>query len=350
MGIDNALPGSCLQGCDSVLIFRALQVGDMLCAVPAFRALRHALPNAKITLVGLPWAEAFARRFSCLIDRFIPFPGHPELPEQPADPALYLNFLSQTQAIHADLALQMHGSGEISNAIVARMGARRVAGFAPPSDMNDDHFFSYPNQGRETDRLLALTRFLGATTDQHALDFPITAEDQQALQATGLVQLLGTNDYVCLHPGARDRSKCWSVDCFAHVADELARTTGLRVVLTGSASERELTNAVAARMTQPVINAALSWSLGAMAALIQCARLLICNDSGVSHIAAALQVPSVVVFTLTNVERWAPANRYLHRCVRDPQCVQIASVIRQAQSLLSLNRDNLPRFQCRQAG
>lgn len=323
-----------LEGVDSLLIFRALQIGDMLCAVPAMRTLRHALPHAQISLVSLPWAEAFAQRFSSLVDRFIAFPGHPSLPEQSADADRYDDFLRQTRALQADLAIQMHGSGQFTNAVVAGLGAQRNAGFTPEAAACDDGFLPYPDHGSEPDRLLALTRFLGAGADPGGLDFPLTAEDQQALRATGIVERLGVDDYLCLHPGARDRSKCWPVDCFARVAHALASSTGLRVVLTGSAAERELTEAVAARMVQPSINAASSWSLGAMAACLQRARLLICNDSGVSHIAAALRVPSVVMFTRTDMQRWAPANRHVHRCVWDPQGLQMSSVIQQAHQLL----------------
>jgi ADP-heptose:LPS heptosyltransferase len=60
----------------TIAILRALQLGDLLCSVPAWRALRAACPQARITLVGLPWARDLVDRLHCL-DDFIAFPGHP---------------------------------------------------------------------------------------------------------------------------------------------------------------------------------------------------------------------------------------------------------------------------------
>ena len=66
-------------GPENIVILRALPLGDLLSSVPAFRALRAALPDALITLVGLPFAAKFVKRFSAYLDHFISFPGFPGL-------------------------------------------------------------------------------------------------------------------------------------------------------------------------------------------------------------------------------------------------------------------------------
>src|ERR1044071_1301985 len=76
-----------------IVIFRALQLGDLLCPVPALRALHAAFPQADITLVGLPWAQEFETRFTHYFTGSIEFPGYPGLLERPQQPARIPEFL-----------------------------------------------------------------------------------------------------------------------------------------------------------------------------------------------------------------------------------------------------------------
>lgn len=326
-------------GMERVVVFRALQVGDMLCAVPALRALRAALPDARITLVGLPWAEQFAHRFSGYIDDFVRFPGDPAFPEQPFDSAALPGFQEEMRKRRFDLAIQLHGSGETSNRIVADFGAAITCGYTLADDLgNRDSacFRIYPEDGPEPLRLLELLHFLGAPATGHELEFPIDEEDERELRHSGLAADLALQRYVCIHPGARLRNKCWPAERFAHVADTLADEFGLSVVLTGSAKEADLTAAVAQHMRNKALDAAAPISIGAMAALMRGARLLVCNDTGVSHIAAGLRLPSVVIFSSADIRRWSPLDRQLHRCIRDPEGRQVDAVVSEARALLAL--------------
>ncbi|MGA9381330.1 MAG: glycosyltransferase family 9 protein, partial [Phormidium sp.] len=134
-------------------------------------------------------------------------------------------------------------------------------------------------------------------------------------------------------PGASTPLRCWSPTGFAAVGDALANL-GLRVVFTGSQHEIELTKSVAAKMQAESLNLAGRTILGALATLLTRARLVICNDTGVSHLAAALKVPSVVVFTISDPDRWAPLNDVLHRAIYDTSGISPEMVIAQAFDLL----------------
>ena len=322
------------QPSTSLVIFRALQLGDMLCAVPALRAIRDSLPNTRISLIGLPWAKQFADRFPHYIDEFIQFPGHAAFPEQAVQQDLLADFYSTMRTRRFDMALQLHGSGEQSNLVTRAFGARSLAGYGDEKPSAGEVFFPYPESGPEPLRLLKLAQLLGSASDNAELEFPITAEDDRELAASGVAAGLAPNSYLCVHPGARVRDKCWHPARFAHVADTLAAEFGLTVVLTGSASEAELTSAVAAHMRTPAINAAAPISIGAMASLMSRGRLLISNDTGVSHIAAGLGLRSVVIFSKADIRRWAPLNVLRHRSLWDPAGERVPEVIEHARSLL----------------
>lgn len=321
----------------TLAVFRALQLGDMLCAVPALRALRAAFPGARISLIGLPWAQEYVRRFSAYVDDFIPFPGHPDLPEQGAGQELLPKFFHAVRSRRYDLALQMHGDGSVSNAIVGAFGARRMAGWSPAGAAAPplDFPVAYRQAGPEPLRLLRLLGDLGVAEQGEHLEFPLTADDWTELAAKGLAHL-ASRSYICIHAGARSRAKCWPAHCFAAVADALADEFMLTVVLTGSAMEADLAAAVASRMRHSAVDTtAEGLSVGAMAALMSKARLLVCNDTGVSHIAAGLGLPSVVLFHQADMERWAPLCKERHRCIRDLEGRRGDQVLAAARALLA---------------
>jgi ADP-heptose:LPS heptosyltransferase len=321
----------------SVVVFRALQLGDMLCAVPALRALRSAVPRAHIALVGLPWAQQFADRFSGYIDEFIPFPGHPLLPEQPLQHDGLARFYTSLCTREFGLAIQLHGNGDVSNDIVSGFGAKAMAGFCRGEPVVRDRtaMLPYPETGAEPERLLRFVEELGAEPAGLQLEFPLSCEDEEELDASGLTTALQDAAYFCIHPGARQRDKCWPPRQFAEVGDRLAAEFGLRPVLTGSASEADLTAEVAAHMHHRPVDAAAPISIGAMAVLMRKAKLLLCNDTGVSHIAAGLRLKSVVVFSKADIARWAPLDRHSHRCIWDPDAQRAAVVLQHARALLS---------------
>jgi ADP-heptose:LPS heptosyltransferase len=315
-------------------ILRALQLGDLLCAVPAFRALRAALPEAEITLIGLPWARELVRRFDGYLDAFLEFPGYPGLPERAPDLDGIPAFLETAQRARFDLVLQLHGSGRITNSVLSGLGAGAEAGFFPAGETCPDQraFVAYPEDEHEIRRLLRLLDHLGVPSVGEELEFPVRRADREELAEIAEATSLVPGEYVCIHPGGRSARR-WPARRFAEVGDALGGR-GLGTVLTGSADEADVAAEVAAVMRAPSVNLAGRTTLGALGALLASARLLVSGDTGVSHLAAALRVPSVVVFTSSDRTRWAPLDRELHRGADGRAERAVPQVVARADELL----------------
>jgi len=318
-------------------ILRALQLGDLLCAVPALRALRAALPDAEMVLIGLPWARSFVQRFDMYLNGFREFPGYPGLPEQAPRLERIGAFLDEIQAEKFDLVLQMQGSGRITNPLAALLGARITAGFLEPGGYCPDpeRFLLYPDHGLEIDRLLSLVEFLGVPARGTHLEFPLRPEDYRALENIPEARRFQPGRYVCVHVGASTPARRWPLWNFVEVAGWLA-DRGLPIALSGTAAEAGLTASVAAQLPNGAVNLAGRTDLGCLAALLSGASLLICNDTGVSHLADALRVPSVVISTGNNAQRWAPRDQERHQVLCRATGVLPSEVIHRAK--LALNR------------
>jgi ADP-heptose:LPS heptosyltransferase len=304
-----------------VAVLRALpDLGDLLCLAPALRALRRGAPGARVTLLGLPSATWFVRRFGGLVDELVVV-RHRSLPETACPSAEEHAFVAMCRARHFDVAIQAHGHGPQSNEVVASLGARHVvlgelASRAAPGPVlttsgpaacgsSATTSVALGDDEHEVDRLLAVMAAAGWPSDDRRLTWPRLAED---------VESSLPRPYGCLHPGASLPSRRWAPECFARLGDHLARR-GLRVVLTGTSGEAALTAAVARAMRAPALDLAGRTTLYEVAAVVRAAEVVVCNDTGVSHLAVAVGTASLVLFTATSPARWGPPTDARHLSV-----------------------------------
>jgi ADP-heptose:LPS heptosyltransferase len=295
----------------SVVVVRASRIGDFLCATPALRALRVALPDASITLVALPMVRPLAERCSS-IDHFEEFPGFPGIAEQFFEARRTAGFLGRMQAQRFDLAVQMHGSGVCANPFTLLLGARATAGFIRAGDAPGplDAALPMPSGVHEVTSLLALTTFLGAPPRGRVMEFRLWPDDlaqARRLLAGAPRPLIG------LQPGARTGNKRWPAHRFASAGRALKRRHGGTIVVIGGPDER----AAAERIAQGVGSGSLVLAgpvpLAVMGAAIAHFALLVTNDSGPAHMAYALGVPTITIFGGTEPTRWGPPPDGRHR-------------------------------------
>jgi ADP-heptose:LPS heptosyltransferase len=281
-----------------IALLRASRIGDFICATPALRALRHALPDAEITMITLPILHDIAVR-SPHLDHYVAFPGFPGIAEQFFDARKATRFFQDMQGQRFDLALQMQGSGVYSNPFTLLLGAKKTAGFVRPGDAAGllDAALPYPDQMHEIRCVLALTSFLGIPTQGEELEFPLWPEDHAeaaALLANARPPLIG------LHPAAREMSRRWPIERFAEVGARLQQQHGGTVVILGEPEERETGAQLAQQVGEPYLNLIGKTSLVTLGAVIDRLAVLITNDTGPAHIAYALTTPTVTIFGAGN--------------------------------------------------
>ncbi len=129
------------------------------------------------------------------------------------------------------------------------------------------------------------------------------------------VDWLGAEPLVVLHPGigqsplGSDEQRRWPAARFALLGNHLARRHGARLLLAGSKEDRPIAQAVGGMMSTPVVNLAGQLTLGELGALCEVADLFVGMDSGSTHVAAAVNCPTLVLYGPTRAETTQPYTR-----------------------------------------
>ncbi|MFL5770734.1 MAG: glycosyltransferase family 9 protein [Chloroflexota bacterium] len=243
------------------------------------------------------------------------------------------------QARRFDVAVNLHGSGFVTNPLVCLVGAARVGGFHRPGEWCPDPeaFLQLADEAEpEVRRWLRLCTALGWPSQDEALEFPIRGPRPDLLAD------LPDRRFVVVHPGASVDARRWPAERFAAVGDALAEE-GAVVVLTGSEGERSTTARVAALMRRPAIDVAGQTSTDDLAHVVAAARVIVANDTGVAHLADALRTPSVTIHVDSTLERWAALDRSLHRPIRAGRTDGLDVAIAESLALYRAHRGTVRR-------
>jgi ADP-heptose:LPS heptosyltransferase len=260
-----------------ILALRALGLGDLLTAVPALRALQAT--GATVTVAApAPLAP------------LITLAGCDQLDAAPLAPL-------PPCAHHAELLVNLHGSGPESHAVALAAEPRRLIAFAHPAVPSTTGMPDWDPGEHEVRRWCRLLSASGIPADPARLDLPAPPLPPALRCAAGAT---------VIHPGAASGARRWPADRFATVARAEVAAGGA-VVVTGSPQERTLAEQLAAAAGLPTTAVLAGHTdLAALAAAVAHARRVVCGDTGVAHLATAFGVPSVVLFGPTSPRSWGP--------------------------------------------
>jgi ADP-heptose:LPS heptosyltransferase len=257
-----------------VLVLRALGLGDLLTGVPALRGLRRAYPGHRVVL-ATPAELAPLALASGAVDEVLPARG--------------LGPLSGYRV--PDIAVNLHGRGPESHRVLRELGPGRLVAFRCSGAGRDEGPDWYPGE-YEVARWCRMLAAHGIPADPADLALPPPPTSRPGR--------------VVVHPGAAHPRRRWPPERFAAVARALA-DAGQDVVVTGSAAEEALAGGVAAAAgLPPAAVLAGRTDVGELAGIVAAARLLVCGDTGVAHLATAFGTPSVVLFGPVSPAEWGP--------------------------------------------
>lgn len=266
----------------NILIIRLDRLGDFVLTLPALENLKSHYPNAKITMLLRPYLQGLARRID-YIDEVVIYNG-------------FFRTLREIRKRNFDIVIDMLYDYKLRPALLAFLSAapKRI-GF---SGGFREIFFTnavFPDTSRRsmTEIDLDIIRAIGASI---TVKIPHIAWEKTVGKDRNIV---------IIHPGAYYSSQRWSAEKFADIAQMIERDYDVDIFITGGPGEKNLVEKIAKKINGNNIKVAFP-DLENLTTLIVASELLICNNSGPLHLAAALGTPTISTMGPTDPDLWWP--------------------------------------------
>ncbi len=284
-----------------ILLIKPSSLGDIVHAMPTLAALRERFPQAEVTwLVKRQWAA--------LVDVI---QGVDHVCAVEPGLAGWLGRVPDLRAARFDLVVDLQGLFR-SGAMAWLTGCGRRVGFANARE-GSPYCYTRPvavpgGAMHAVDRYLLVAEALGAARPAAPrFDFTDRPIDREALESLlAAAGLAGSSRWIAMNVSARWETKRWPPQQFAEAADRLAEAEGVPVVLIGGPAERPETQAVIALMRTKAVDLTGQTPVGLLPGLLRRAAVLVTNDSGPMHIAAAVGTPVVALFGPTDPVKTGP--------------------------------------------
>jgi lipopolysaccharide heptosyltransferase II len=314
-----------------VLCVRLDSLGDVLMTTPALRALKAQRADRRVTLL----TSSAGARAAALVPEVTEVWTHdaPWMKATPArtDAATERALVEALRARRFDAAVifTVYSQSPLPAALLCALAdvpLRLAHCRENPYDLLTDWVRESEPERRlrhEVRRQLDLVQAVGARTGDESLSLSVPeGAEAAALAMLGALPIDGERPLVVVHPGASAPSRRYPPESFAAACAELVRGLRCQVVGTGSAAERDLVSAIQRAARVPVHNLAGLLTLAELAAVIRQADLLVVNNTGPAHVAAAVGTPVVDLYALTNPQHapWGVPTRLLFRDVPCRYC------------------------------
>ncbi len=344
-----------------ICIYRIGNIGDLACALPAMSAVRATYPKAHLTLLTSPGKEGNLGARELLagagwLDEMIVYHS-----EDIATPRGRICLIQNLRKRRFDLWIEFPNDlatlrSSLRNMLLAKLAG---AGYGWGWTLNTLRWWARAQSERlrfanETDRLLQTVRDAGfSAPPQPAQVRPFQDSDRQSAERMLKSLALTNQPFVCLAPGAKRPLNRWPPEHFAEVGRVLA-SRGLGVLVLGGQGDASLCAEIAGRIGARAVSLAGQISLPEACAVLERCKLVICNDSGVQHLADLVGTRCVSIFSSWQQRtKWNPAGSghtvlqpwvgchtcLLYTCPYDNRCIKLI----EPKEVISLLHDILSR-------
>jgi heptosyltransferase-2 len=295
-------------------------VGDAVMQIPALRELRRALPDAHITLATRAWSQGIFEDAD-FIDEILPFEKDDSVFKQ----------AKAWREKKFDLAILFTNSFE--SALVAKLGrAKSRIGYSnegrsflltqsiPVPDWKGTRHevFYYLNLVSELEKSLSGESRVFSNSPRFELQVSEKRKEAARVFLQGNNVDLKKKTVAFCVGSTNSRAKRWQTESYAKLNDKLQNESNVNVVLIGSKEELEVSEEVYANAEVKPILLTGKTSLAELTAVLSLCDLLVSNDTGPAHIAAALEIKTLVIFGPTNPLTTHPVNAEIVR--REVEC------------------------------
>jgi len=310
------------EGLKNILIIKPSSLGDIVLALPALTALRKSFPDAKISWLIRPEFTALLENHPHL-DEIIPFDRRflGKAWFNPGALASLISLIRRLRRAKFDAVIDFQGL--FRTASLARLsGCKKRYGMSKARELAPLFYTHKITQTQScihmVDYYLKIIKTAGASDLSVQFVLPHHPEAADSVGRLLASHDIAPDNYAVFVPGSAHKDKRWPIERFAALADKISAKFGLSLIAIGSSNESSLVERLKTLANVPIANFAGRTSLSELIALLKSARLVVSNDTGPGHIAAALSTPLVLMFSWSNPARIAPYERSECLVAREP--------------------------------
>ena len=285
-----------------VLVVRLRSIGDTVLSTPSLIALKRFLPDAQIDILLEDWVAPVLENFDA-VDNVISIRGK--------DLQARLKVVRELRRRKYDVAFNLHGGTTATFFTRAGGAAHRVGyenyqyNFLYNHLLASSSDFWQKEHTHSAEQQLALLGSVGVPVEDKPKSRLVVGEkNAEKIDALFSIHKIDGNAFALIHPAAAFAAKQWSAENFAQIIDYFAARNIFSVAV-ATDKEKHIIEELS-RKTSTVFHGFTDLTLPEITALASRARIFVGSDSGIAHIAAAVETPSVVIFGASNFNHWRP--------------------------------------------